>query len=207
MLLNLFPDSKCYNLLVELHKETPVLLFKTATEWEEWLVKNHDTFPAVWIKFAKKDTGAVSVTYDEALEVALCYGWIDGLINAYDEKYYLTRFTPRKAKSVWSKRNVELVERLVREGRMHASGLQVIAEAKANGNWSLAYDSGGTMQMPEDFLQELAKDKKALEFFNTLTKTNTYAIAWRLQTAKRAETRQKRMETILAMLHRGEKFH
>lgn len=198
---------RCYNLLVELHKDTPMLLFKTSDEWEKWLSKNYNTFPAIWVKFAKKNSGAASITYDEALEVALCYGWIDGLINAYDEKYYLTRFTPRKVKSVWSKRNVQLVEKLIREGKMQPSGLQVIEAAKATGNWHAAYDSSKDMQIPEDFLKELAKDKKALEFFNSLTRANTYAIAWRLQTAKKSETRQKRMETILAMLKKGEKFH
>jgi uncharacterized protein YdeI (YjbR/CyaY-like superfamily) len=192
---------------VELHKDTPVLLFKTPKAWEVWLNKNHDKFQAIWIKFAKKDSGAVSITYDEALEGALCYGWIDGLINTYDEQYYLTRFTPRKAKSVWSKRNIEIVERLIADKKMQPSGLATIEAAKANGNWENAYDSGASMQMPEDFLEELAKDKKALEFFNSLTRANTYAIAWRLQTAKRPETRQKRMKNILTMLKKGEKFH
>src|SRR5258708_799879 len=110
---------------MELHKDTPVLLFSTRQEWYRWLEKNHEKFSAVWIKFAKKNSGEVSITYDEALESALCFGWIDGLINKYDEKFYVTRFTPRKSKSVWSKRNVELVEQLIREKKMHASGLVV----------------------------------------------------------------------------------
>ena len=192
---------------MEIHKDTPVFLFKNSAEWEEWLLHNHDKFPAVWIKFAKKNSGAVSITYDEALEVALCFGWIDGLINKYDETFYVTRFTPRKAKSVWSKRNVELVEQLISGGKMRSSGLQTIEEAKANGSWHAAYDSSKDMHMPEDFLKELTKDKKALEFYNSLNRANTYAIAWRLQTAKRPETRQKRMEALLTMLKKGEKFH
>lgn len=192
---------------MELHKDTPVLLFSSAQEWSRWLEKNHDKFPAIWIKFAKKNSGEVSITYDEALECALCFGWIDGLINKYDEKFYVTRFTPRKPKSVWSKRNVELVEQLIRDKKMHASGMVVIEAAKKEGSWHAAYDGSKDMQMPDDFLKELAKDSKAYEFFNTLTRANTYAIAYRLQTAKRPETRQKRMEALLAMLKKGEKLH
>jgi uncharacterized protein YdeI (YjbR/CyaY-like superfamily) len=192
---------------MELYKDTPIFMFKTPKEWETWLSKNHDKFTAVWIKFAKKGSRAISITYDEALEVALCYGWIDGLINAYNEQYYLTRFTPRKPKSVWSKRNVELVERLIREGKMRPRGLALIEAAKASGSWHAAYDGSKNMQIPEDFLKELAKDKKAQAFFDSLTRINTYAIAWRIQTAKRPETRKKRMENILEMLKKGEKFH
>jgi uncharacterized protein YdeI (YjbR/CyaY-like superfamily) len=192
---------------METHKDTPVFLFKNTTEWEQWLAKNHDKFPAIWIKFARKNSGAASISYDEVLEVALCYGWIDGLINKYDEVYYVTRFTPRKAKSVWSKRNVEIVGQLISEGKMHSSGLRIIKEAKDNGSWHNAYDSSTSMQMPEDFMQELAKDTKALAFFKSLNRANTYAIAWRLQTAKKAVTRQKRMEVLLKMMKRGEKIH
>lgn len=192
---------------MELHKNTPVFLFKTIKEWEKWLDKNHTKASAVWIKFAKKKSGAIAIAYDEALLVALSYGWIDGLINAYDEKFYLTRFTPRKPQSVWSKTNREAVERLIAERKMRPAGLATVDAAKANGNWHAAYEPGSTMQMPEDFLKELAKDKKAEKFFKTLSRANTYAIAWRLQTAKRPETREKWMNIILEMLKRGEKFH
>jgi len=192
---------------VELYKDIPILLFKTPKEWEVWLEKQHDKFPAVWIKFAKKNSGAVSITYDEALEVALCFGWIDGLLNKFDEQFYVVRFTPRTNKSIWSKRNVDLVEQLIKDKKMRPSGLAAIEMAKANGSWDAAYDSSKDMQMPEDFLKELAKDKKAEAFFNSLTRANTYAIAWRLQTAKKPETRRKRMENILEMLKKGEKFH
>ena len=192
---------------MELYKDTPILLFKTPKEWEVWLEKQHDKFPAVWIKFAKKNSGAVSITYDEALEVALCFGWIDGLLNKFDEQFYVVRFTPRTNKSIWSKRNVDLVEQLIKDKKMRPSGLAAIEMAKANGSWDAAYDSSKDMQMPEDFLKELAKDKKAEAFFNSLTRANTYAIAWRLQTAKKPETRRKRMENILEMLKKGEKFH
>lgn len=192
---------------METHKELPVLLFEKSQEWEEWLSKNYDKFSAVWIKCAKKNTGAVSISYEQSLEIALCYGWIDGLINKYDEQYYVTRFSPRKPQSVWSKTNREVAEKLVKEGKMQKSGLAAIESAKANGRWESAYDSSKTMQIPQDFLKELAKDKKAEEFFKSLNRANTYAIAWRLQTAKKPETRAKRMEKILEMLKRGEKFH
>lgn len=192
---------------MELFKDVLVLLFEKPQEFEKWLNKNNDTYPAIWLKFAKKNTGAVSITYDEALEVALCYGWIDGLINKYDEKYYLTRFTPRKVQSIWSKTNRETVERLIKEDKMRPSGMRSIEAAKANGRWENAYDSSATMQVPDDFLKELAKNKKAEEFFKTLNRANTYAIAFRLQTAKKPETRTKRMEKLLEMMKKGIKFY
>ncbi|HSX09540.1 MAG TPA: YdeI/OmpD-associated family protein [Candidatus Saccharimonadales bacterium] len=192
---------------MELYKDIPIFLFETPKEFENWLNKNHHAFSAVWIKFAKKKSGAVSISYDEALEVAICYGWIDGLLNKFDEKYYVVRFTPRKKQSIWSKVNKNTVGRLIKEGKMKPSGLEAIENAKANGRWEAAYDSSATMQLPDDFLTELAKDKKAEEFFKTLTRANTYAIAFRLQTATRPETRAKRMKELLEMLKRGEKLH
>lgn len=192
---------------MQMYKDIPVFLFETQDQWNEWLSKNHAKYSAIWIKFAKKNTGAVSISYEEALSVALCFGWIDGLINKYDEKYYLTRFTPRKKTSAWSKSNRSLAGKLIADGRMHQSGLQIIEEAKINGSWDHAYDASKDMQVPEDFMKELAKDKKAEEFFLSLNRANTYAIAWRIQTAKKPETRKKRIETVLAMLSRGEKLH
>jgi len=188
-------------------KYLPVYLFVTTKDWEDWLSDNHNKLPPIWMKFAKKNTGAVSISYDEALSIALCYGWIDGLINKYDEKYYVMRFSPRKPQSVWSKSNRVLIEKLLGEGKVQPGGLATIEAAKANGRWKSAYDSSANMQMPEDFLKELAKDKKAEEFFKTLNRANIYAICWRLQTAKRAETRTKRMEKILEMMKRRQKFH
>lgn len=190
-----------------MHKDVPVYLFEDQDQWENWLSKNHDTYPAIWIKIAKKNTCAVSITYDEALRIALCFGWIDGLINKYDEKYYLTRFTPRKKTSVWSKSNRLLADKLIADGRMHPSGMLVIEQAKINGSWHNAYDGSKDMQVPQDFMNELAKDKKAEKFFLSLNRANTYAIAWRIQTAKKPETRKKRIETILTMLAKGEKLH
>jgi uncharacterized protein YdeI (YjbR/CyaY-like superfamily) len=192
---------------MEMYKDLPLYLFQNVRDWEEWLTKNHDKVTAIWLKFAKKNSGATSISYDEAVPIALCYGWIDSLLNKYDEQYYVTKFTPRKAKSIWSKTNRELVEKLITEGKMKPSGLALIEAAKASGSWDKAYDSSKNMQMPEDFLKELAKDKKAQIFFNSLTRANTYAIAFRLQTAKKPETRQKRMVSILEMLKKGETFH
>ena len=192
---------------MEMHKDTPVFLFNTAKEWEEWFHNNHDKSSAIWMKFAKKNTSAVSITYDEALQIALCYGWIDGLINKYDEIYYVTRFTPRKPKSLWSKTNQASVKKLLADGKMQPSGMTTIEIARANGSWENAYDSSAEMKIPEVFLEQLEKDKKAEEFFKTLDRANTYAIGWRLQTAKRPETRIKRMNQLLEMLKRGEKLH
>jgi uncharacterized protein YdeI (YjbR/CyaY-like superfamily) len=141
------------------------------------------------------------------LTIALCFGWIDGLINKYDEKYYLTRFTPRKKTSVWSKSNQLLAEKLIAEGRMQSNGLEVIEQARLHGSWQNAYVGSKDMQIPEDFMKELAKDKKAEEFFFSLDRANTYAIAWRIQTARKPEIRKKRMKTILGMLSRSEKLH
>lgn len=190
-----------------MYKNIPVYLFQTVEEWGKWLEKNYNTVPAIWMKFAKKNSGAVSISYDEALPIAISYGWIDGLINKYDDQYWLTRFSPRGEQSVWSKRNQKIVEELLKEGKMHPSGLAIVEKAKANGNWNISYDSPKDMQVPDDFVEELAKDKNALEFFHSLNRANTYAIAWRLQTAKKPETREKRKKQLLEMLKRGKKLH
>jgi uncharacterized protein YdeI (YjbR/CyaY-like superfamily) len=192
---------------MQLHKDTPVYLFESQKQFDDWLGNNNDKFLAIWLKIAKKNTGAISVSYDEALQVALCYGWIDGLINKYDEKYYLTRFTPRKKTSVWSKSNQLLGDKLIAEGRMKPTGLKIVELAKVNGSWQNAYDGARDMQIPEDFMKELANDKKAEDFFLSLNRANTYAIGWRIQTARKPEIRKKRIEAILTMLSKGEKFH
>jgi uncharacterized protein YdeI (YjbR/CyaY-like superfamily) len=187
-----------------------ILSFETAEEWEEWLAENHATCNGAWLRIFKKGSGRSTVTYDQPLDEALCYGWIDGQGKGYDEQSYLQKFTPRRKRSVWSKRNTEHVERLIRlikEGRMKPAGLQEVEAAKTDGRWAKAYDSPANMQIPDDFLSELSKMPGALAFFQTLNKANAFAIAYRLQTAKRPETRQRRMKTILEMLERGEKFH
>ena len=147
------------------------------------------------------------MTHAEALADALCYGWIDGPLKKHDEESWLHKFVPRRPKSLWSKRNREIVERLTETGKMMAAGLKEVEEAKADGRWDKAYDSPSKMRVPDDFMKELSKNKKARTFFGTLNKANTYAIAWRLQTAKKPETREKRMKTIIEMLAAGKPLH
>lgn len=187
--------------------ERPVIAFEDTRAWRAWLEQNYESTPGVWVKIAKKASGIQTVTYQEALEEALCFGWIDGLKRPYDERYFIQKFTPRTRRSMWSKRNQGIVERLVAEGRMQPAGQREIDVAKADGRWERAYGSSKTIEIPEDFLQELAKDKKAEAFFKTLNKANTFAIAFRLTTAKKPETRARRMQKILEMLANEEKFY
>jgi len=187
--------------------DLPTISLKSPKDWASWLVKNHAKSGGIWLRLFKKDSGIATVTHAEALDEALCYGWIDGQLDKYDEKSWLRKFTPRRAKSVWSKRNIEHVNRLTDAGKMKPSGLKEVEAAKADGRWGRAYDSPSAMQVPEDFLKELSKNKKAQAFFETLNKANTYAIAWRLQTAKKPETREKRMKKFIQMLENGEKLH
>jgi uncharacterized protein YdeI (YjbR/CyaY-like superfamily) len=181
--------------------------FKSARALSTWLAKNHAKSPGIWLRLFKKDSRVASVTYAQALDEALCYGWIDGQVKKFDEQSWLQRFTPRRPRSLWSRRNVTNVERLTTEGRMTPAGVRQVELAKADGRWTAAYDSSGAMKLPDDFLKQLAKDRKARAFFETLNRANTYAIAWRLQTARKPETRERRMTAILTMLSKGEKFH
>lgn len=188
-------------------KEIRIVEFIDAVAMQQWLEQNHTLNEGIWLKIAKKSSGIQSVNYQEALKVALCYGWIDGQVNKLDENYYIQKFTPRRARSIWSKRNVGIAEQLIAEGRMQPPGLKEIERAKADGRWQKAYDSPGNMEIPDDFLLELNKNQKASMFFRTLNKTNLFAIGYRLQTAKTTETRQKRMTEIIRMLEKEEKFH
>lgn len=188
-------------------KELRVLSFASASLWEEWLLSHHTEQDGVWLKLAKKASGVASVTYAEALEVALCYGWIDGQKKSYDGSYFLQKFTPRRPNSLWSKINISKVTELIAAGRMQPAGLAEIEAAKQDGRWEAAYDSAKNMVIPEDLLQALEENKPAQAFFNTLNQANVYAITWRLQTAKKVETRQKRLAAVIAMLEKGEKFH
>lgn len=185
----------------------PIINFKNAKGCELWLKKNHQASEGIWIHFYKKAWGIASITYPEAVEVALCYGWIDAVANKYDEQSYIQRFTPRRPKSLWSKINIEKVTRLIEEGRMKPAGLKQIEAAKADGRWQAAYDPPSNIKMPEDFVAKVSQNAKAKQFFDSLNKSNTYAIAWRLQTAKKPETREKRMNTIIEMLKKGKKFY
>ncbi|HSY17622.1 MAG TPA: YdeI/OmpD-associated family protein [Candidatus Acidoferrales bacterium] len=181
--------------------------FKSAAALHAWLTINHDKCDGIWLRLFKKDSGKASVTYAEALDQALCFGWIDGQVKSLDELSWVQKFTPRRARSRWSKRNTEHVERLGNAGMMMPAGLLAVEAAKADGRWHTAYDSPRNAKPPEDFLKALGKDKKAKAFFETLNRANVYAIVYRLQTAKKPETRARRMETILAMLGRGETYH
>jgi len=187
--------------------EQPVIPFASKEQWELWLEQNHTASPGIWLQFFKKGSGIASVTYAEALEVALCYGWIDAQLKSIDELSYKQHFTPRRARSIWSKRNIEHIARLIKDGRMKPAGLKQVEAAKADGRWEQAYDSPMNMILPDDFIAELSKNKSASEFYESLNKTNKYAICWRIQTAKRPETKEKRIKEILEMLVRKEKFH
>lgn len=188
-------------------KKSELVAFATAAEWRRWLTKNHQTADGVWLRFYKKDSGVPTVVYAEALDEALCFGWIDGQAQSLDAKSYCQRFTPRRARSIWSKRNIAHVARLIKTKKMRAAGLKQITAAKADGRWKQAYDSPSKAKVPPDFLRELNKNPKAKAFFATLNRANLYAITWRLQTAKKPETREKRKTEILAMLAAGKKFH
>jgi uncharacterized protein YdeI (YjbR/CyaY-like superfamily) len=186
---------------------TLIMEFESPDSFENWLGKNYTNDAGIWLRIYKKDSGIKSITYKEALDVLLCYGWIDGLKLPYDQEAWLQKICPRRPKSLWSKINTGHVARLIREGKMKTPGFIAIERAKADGSWNVAYNSPGKLEIPEDFLQELSKNKSAESFFKTLNKTNLYSISFRLQTAKKPETREKRMKQILEMLERGEKFH
>jgi uncharacterized protein YdeI (YjbR/CyaY-like superfamily) len=194
-------------MIKETEIKPPVKSFASEAAFEKWLQTNHARSPGLWLRFFKKSAARKALIHEGALDVALCYGWIDGQLKKFDDISYLHKFTPRGTRSVWSKVNREHIERLKNEGRMQLAGLAVVAAAKKDGRWDKAYDSPSKMEIPADFLKTLAKDKKAKVFFDTLNRANRYSIAWRLQTAKKPETRQKRMDAIITMLCKKEKFH
>ena len=186
--------------------ELPIEHFVDAAAWERWL-ERHPGSTGVWLKIAKKDSGVASVSYAEALDVALCHGWIDGQKKGFDAQCFLQRFTPRRARSTWSKINVARIEALVAAGRMRPAGMREVEAARADGRWDAAYDGARSMEVPVELTQALAKNRKARAFFDTLDKTNRYAVCWRVQTAVKPQTRQARVEKLVAMLARGEKIH
>jgi uncharacterized protein YdeI (YjbR/CyaY-like superfamily) len=187
--------------------EFPTLPFESKKKWADWLDKQHDKSSGVWLKLAKKDSGIPSISYEEALDVALCYGWIDGQKKGFDAQYWLQKFTPRGPKSIWSKINTEKAEKLITSGEMKPAGLKTIEAAKQDGRWEAAYASQSNITVPEDFQAALDKNKKAKDFFATLNSVNRYAILFRIQTAKRAETRLNRIQQFVDMLEKGEKLH
>ena len=187
--------------------ELPQIAFPSQKDWEKWLKANHSKSPGIWLQFAKKASGTPSVTYPEAIEVALCYGWIDGQKRSHSNAAWLQKFTPRGKKSIWSKINREKALALIENGRMKPTGLAEVERAKQDGRWEKAYDSPGNATVPPDLQTALNKNPKAKAFFATLEGRNRYAILWRIQTAKKAETRTKRIALFIDMLERGEKIH
>ncbi len=189
------------------NQELPIIAFQTQKKFRSWLLKNYKLNTGIWMRIFKKDSGVKSINHDQALDEGLCFGWIDGQAKKYDEQSYIQKFTPRRKRSLWSKRNRENVERLIKNGKIHQAGIAEIELAKADGRWEKAYDSPSASQVPDDLIKELSKKPEALAFFNKLNKTNKYAIVWRLQTAVKPETRAKRFVKIIEMIERGEKFH
>jgi uncharacterized protein YdeI (YjbR/CyaY-like superfamily) len=188
--------------------ELPTLILPDADAWRAWLAEHHEESAGVWLVLAKKGVEQpTSVTYDQALEEALCHGWIDGQTKRRDESTYQQRFTRRRARSPWSQRNVGIVERLLAEGRMHPAGIAEVERAKADGRWDAALAGPAAMEVPPDLASALAAEPKASEMFEALTSRNRYAVLHRIATAKRAETRERRIRQFVEMLARGETIY
>ncbi len=178
--------------------------FASAKVWETWLSSNLGVTQGIWIQIAKKATGIATVTHDEALDVALCYGWIDGQRKSLDESYFLQKFTPRRARSLWSKRNITKVTALTESGRMQPGGYAEIDAAQEDGRWEAAYDAQKDMTIPDDFLAALEQNSAAKQHFSTLNKSSLFMIGWRLQTARTPETRARRMQVLITTLEKGQ---
>ena len=188
--------------------ELSELEVRDAGAWSAWLRSNHETSPGVWLVLAKKNTESpTSLRYQDALEEALCHGWIDGQTSSRDELTYRQRFTPRRRRSAWSRRNTEIAERLEAEGRMQPAGLAEVERAKADGRWAAAYAGAATIEVPAELEQALGANPAARRAFDGLSGQNRYAILYRIATAKRADTRARRIEQFVAMLERGETIH
>ncbi|WP_158749445.1 YdeI family protein [Acidobacterium sp. S8] len=187
--------------------ELQIIAFPNQKAWEKWLKPNHQASPGIWLKLARKASVTASITYAEALEVALCYGWIDGQKRSLSDEAWLQKFTPRGKKSIWSKINREKVSALIESGRMQPAGLAEIDRARKDGRWDQAYDSPSTATVPPELQKALNQSPRAKKFYATLESRNRYAILWRIQTAKKPETRAKRIALCIEMLENGEKFH
>ncbi len=187
--------------------DLPIMLFEQQQDWADWLEQQHTTSAGVWLKHAKKDSGHASVSYAEALDTALCYGWIDGQKKAFDDSFWLQKWTPRGKKSIWSKINRDKAEKLIANGNMRPAGQLAIDAAKADGRWQAAYDSATTSTVPEDFQTALEQNELAKAFFATLNSQNRYAILFRIQTAKKPETRAKRIQQFIDMLEKHETLY
>jgi uncharacterized protein YdeI (YjbR/CyaY-like superfamily) len=187
--------------------DLPIVLFATPADLEAWLEESHASSEGIWLKIAKKGSGVESVTYAEALELALCFGWIDSQKKGFDEKHFLQRFTPRRPRGKWSRINRDKAEELIAAGAMRPAGMAEVEAAKADGRWEAAYEGQRKATVPEDLQGELDRNDAAREFFATLDSANRYAIVYRLNEAKKPETRERRLRKFVAMLERGEKIH
>jgi uncharacterized protein YdeI (YjbR/CyaY-like superfamily) len=198
-------NNSCFN--IKTMDPFPTLSFESPAFWEAWLQENHARVKGIWLKIAKKDAGIPTVDYAGALDGALCYGWIDGQKAPFDGQYWLQKFTPRRPKSNWSKVNCQKAEALSAAGRMQPAGLLQMELAKADGRWDAAYDSQSKISVPEDFQQALDDNPPAQEFFLSLNSADRYSFLYRLQTVKKAETRQANIQKFCVMLAEHKKFH
>ena len=201
------PPSQPSPALATTPAELPRLAFADARAFSKWLAANHSRAPGVWLQLAKKASGIASVTYLEALDEALCFGWIDGLKRSYDESSWLQKFTPRARRSIWSKINRDKALALIKDGRMKPAGQAEIDRAQADGRWAAAYDSPKNVKVPDDLVAALAKNAAARKAFEGLNATNRYAILFRIHGAKRPETRVRRIATFVQMLAKGDLLH
>lgn len=188
-------------------EELPTLLFADQAGMEAWLEESGGSSDGAWLKIAKKGAREPSVTYEEAVELALCFGWIDSQVRRFDDQHYIQRFTPRRPRGRWSRINREKAEALIEAGKMRPAGLAEVEAAKADGRWEAAYEGQRTAKVPPDLQRELDANPAAAEFFASLDSANRYAIVYRLDDAKNPETRKRRLEKFIAMLERGEKLH
>lgn len=184
--------------------DIPIMTCKDAAAWESWIDKNYTDQKGIWLKIAKKNSGIESVSAPEALDVCLCYGWIDGQRRSYDENYYLQKYTPRRKKSLWSQVNIGKIEALTDAGRMKKPGIEAVQEAKVDGRWAAAYASQREATEPEDLLAALDANTKAKDFYSTLTRAERYSVLWRLMTAKTPQTRTARLQKMIELLARGQ---
>lgn len=182
-------------------------LFGTQREWDAWLRKNHATATGIWVRIGKKNSGLVTIDHDQAVEIALCHGWIDAIRKKYDERTFVQRFTPRKPRSIWSQVNRDRAIALIEGGLMRPAGLAAVEQAKANGQWDRAYSPGSTITEPKDLMKALKANKKAHAFYKTLNAQNRFAVLHRLEKLAKPETRVKRLAEFMAMFERGERFY
>jgi uncharacterized protein YdeI (YjbR/CyaY-like superfamily) len=187
--------------------DLPILPFASQKKWEQWLHAHHEKAAGVWLKIAKKDAGIPTVTYAEAVESALCYGWIDGQKKSFDDKFFLQKFTPRRPKSIWSKINCEKVEQLIKDGRMRPAGMKAVESAKADGRWDAAYASQNRLEIPADFQEALDANPKAKAFFSTIDSANRYAMLGRIVSAKKQDTRDRNIAKFIEMLAQGKTIY